>query len=250
MPELPDAAREVIQGLWIGGALTPLEQLSIRSFLAHGHPYHLYVYDRVEGVPPGTVVRDAAEILPPDEPGRHRWLSGFSNFFRYKLLLERGGWWSDLDAVCLRPFRFHSEHVFSSEHRSSEDMTEVVNTGHIRAPAGSAAMELAWSKCHRIDLATVTWGGSGPRLMQEVVAELGMAGCARPARTFCPVPYYLWFDVVTPGRPWDHLDDGVYAVHLWNSLWQRHEIDKCASFAPNCLFERLKREYGVATASA
>ena len=31
-----------------------LEQLSIRSFLSHGYPYHLYVYNDVRGVPEGV----------------------------------------------------------------------------------------------------------------------------------------------------------------------------------------------------
>lgn len=35
--------------------------------------------------------------------------------FRYKLILERGGWWVDLDTVCLRPFDLDLEHVFASE---------------------------------------------------------------------------------------------------------------------------------------
>ena len=57
--------------------------------------------------------------------------SGFSNFFRYKLLLERGGWWVDADMVCLRPFAFDKEHVFASE--VSKGVT-CVSSGAIRAP--------------------------------------------------------------------------------------------------------------------
>lgn len=246
MASSPDPAREVIQGLWIGGTLSPLEQLSIRSFLAHGHTYHLYTYEGLEGVPPGVVLRDANEILPASSHSyrQHKWLGEFSNFFRYKLLLERGGWWSDLDAVCLRPFCFDTAHVFSTEHRSSEDMTQVVNTGNIRAPAGSAAMELAWKKCSGLDVASLKWGDSGPRLLQEVILELGLSSFARPAHTFCPVPYYLWFDVITPGRPWT-LGDDVYAVHFWNDMWERNGIGKDDGFSANCLFEQLKREHRV-----
>jgi hypothetical protein len=244
MPECPDPSGEVVQSLWIGGALSPLEQLSIRSFLAHGHPYHLYTYEDLEGVQPGVVLRDANEILPlaSNFYRNRKSLAGFSDVFRYKLLFERGGWWSDLDAICLQPFCFQTEHVFSTEHRSSEDMTEVVNTGNIRAPAGSAAMKLAWEKCCNQDLAALKWGDSGPRLLQEVVLELSLSNFVKPARTFCPIPYYLWFDVITPGRPWDPGDD-TYAVHFWNDMWRRNGIDKHDAYPPNCLFERLKREY-------
>ena len=42
-------------------------------------------------------------------------LAAFSNLFRYKLLLERGGWWVDTDVICLRPFRVRDELVIASE---------------------------------------------------------------------------------------------------------------------------------------
>ena len=38
-----------IQSLWIGDRLSALERLSIRSFLANGHGFDLYTYQRFEG---------------------------------------------------------------------------------------------------------------------------------------------------------------------------------------------------------
>src|SRR5215213_329764 len=107
---------DLLQTLWIGPRLSAMEQLSIQSFLRHGHELHLYTYGDVEGVPRGTVLRDANEILPRERIFVYRdfpSVSGFSNFFRYKLLLERGGWWVDADMVCVRPFDFDSPHVFA-----------------------------------------------------------------------------------------------------------------------------------------
>ena len=109
---------DVIQGLWIGDHLSTMEQLSIASFLDHGHEYHLYVYQPVSNVPTGTSVKDAYEILPESmifQYRKHPSYAGFANFFRYKLLLDVGGWWVDTDTVCLRPFDFASDYVFSSE---------------------------------------------------------------------------------------------------------------------------------------
>lgn len=47
----------IVQSLWIGPRLSSMEWLSIRSFLEHGHEVHLFVYEDVEGVSEGTVVR-------------------------------------------------------------------------------------------------------------------------------------------------------------------------------------------------
>ena len=73
-----------------------MEQLSISSFLHNGHDYHLYVYDDLKYIPAGTVVMDASEILPSSRIFQYKQrpsYAGFSNFFRYKLLLngEAGG---------------------------------------------------------------------------------------------------------------------------------------------------------------
>src|SRR5437870_1345057 len=100
---------KIVQGLWIGPELSVMEQLSVASFMRNGHEYHLYVYDDVKNIPAGTVIKDASEILPASRIFQYKHFptyAGFSNFFRYKLLLERGGWWIDTDTVCLKPFDF------------------------------------------------------------------------------------------------------------------------------------------------
>ena len=95
-----------MQSLWIGNALSMMEQLSIASFLANGHEYHLYNYEDIENAPDGTVLKAADQILPESMIFKYKAYpsyAGFSNFFRYKLLLTKGGWWVDTDLVCLRP---------------------------------------------------------------------------------------------------------------------------------------------------
>ena len=53
----------VVQALWIEGPLSPMEELSVRSFLAHGHEVHLYSYDPHLAVPAGARLLPAAEVL-------------------------------------------------------------------------------------------------------------------------------------------------------------------------------------------
>src|SRR5260221_4567643 len=105
-----------------GPQLSVMEQHAIRSFLHHGHPFHLYTYGPVDQVPPGTTIRPATEILPASESfrfkaagyGRQR-ASTISKEFCYKLLLDRGGWWTGLDSVFLRPLEFRDEHLLGYE---------------------------------------------------------------------------------------------------------------------------------------
>ena len=94
--------------LCIGRHLSALVRLSFSSFLANGLSFNVYVYEEVFNVPQGTVLKAADEILPESMIFRYKKYpshAGFSNFFRYKLLLQKGGWWVDTDVVCLKPVR-------------------------------------------------------------------------------------------------------------------------------------------------
>lgn len=95
---------ETVNGLWIG-TLGRLQILSIKSWLKAGYKYNLWVYDlNMENVPVGVKLCDANIIL--DEKYIFKHWSGtyatFADMFRYKLLYDVGGWWVDLDLVCLR----------------------------------------------------------------------------------------------------------------------------------------------------
>ena len=41
----------LIQSLWIGGKLSKMEHLCLKSFADNGHTVHLYTYDKVDNVP-------------------------------------------------------------------------------------------------------------------------------------------------------------------------------------------------------
>jgi len=241
---------KTIQGLWIGPELSLMEQLSIYSFLQNGHDYHLYVYDDVKNVPAGAVVRNANEILPAarifqykDRPS----YAGFSNLFRYKLLLEGGGWWADSDTICLKAFDFPDEYVFSSEinHRG----VEVINSGIMKVPAGSSIMSFAWKVCEAKDSSRLEWGEIGPRLMARAVRKFSLERYKKDSRVFCPVDYEEWQTVLQPDFGWS-LDDRTFAIHLWNEMWRLAGQDKNARYHERCLYERLKRTYLPATAAA
>lgn len=220
-----------------------MERLSVASFLANGHEYHLYVYDDVRRVPEGAVVRDANEILPASSVFRYKHsksYAGFSNFFRYKLLLEKGGWWADADIVCLRPFSFRTRHVFSSE--MSREGTQIATSGVIKAPPSSEAMSHAWRTCRSKDPAQLVWGETGPRLVGEAIRLFSLEKYLKPPHVFCPLGYLEWAQVLEP-RARLKFGRGTYALHLWNEMWRREGADKNARYHPDCLYERLKRKY-------
>ncbi len=237
--------KTIIQGLWIGPALSVMERLSIASFLAHGHEYHLYVYDDVKDIPRGAFVRDANEILPASSIFQYKHeksYAGFANFFRYQLLLERGGWWVDTDVVCLKPFSFPDEYVFASEENS--EGARIVNNGIIKAPAGSSLLAHTCRVCRAKNPDELRWGETGPRLLDEAVGLFALERYVKPAQVFCPLGYLEWAGVLDP-RANLLFDESTYAVHLWNEMWRRADRNKNDQYHPDCLYEQLKRKYPV-----
>jgi mannosyltransferase OCH1-like enzyme len=238
---MPDNA--VVQGLWIGDTLSTMERLSITSFLAHGHEYHLYVYRPTSNVPIGTCLRDASEVLPESmifQYSNRASYAGFANYFRYKLLLDRGGWWIDTDAVCVRPFDFPEKYVFSSE--LTKDGKATPNSGFIKAPAGTEAMAFAWAQCLSKDPSRLTWGETGPRLVAELIRKYSLHAFVQDYQTFTPVAHFEWERMLEPG--WTSgFPTSTYAIHLWNEKWRLAGRDKNALYPSDCLYEQLKARY-------
>jgi len=232
---------QIIQGLWVGNELSVMEQLSIASFLRNGHEYHLYVYEDVKNIPSRTTIKDGNEILPQSRIFQYKQqasYAGFSNFFRYKLVLERGGWWVDTDTICLRPFDFEAEYVFSSEFAMGEHF---INSGIFKAPMGSEVMAYAWRVCESKDPERIVWGETGPRLMAAAVRECSLERYAQSPEVFCPIGYADWHKVLEPGVELNF--DGSYAIHLWNERWRAAGQDKNATYPAECIYERWKRSY-------
>jgi len=237
----------IIQGLWIGDKLSTLERLSLSSFIKNGHEYHLYTYNDIENIPDNVIIKDGREILPKEEifsyqsgEGRGSF-SAFSNFFRYKLLSDKGGWWVDTDMICLKPFDFNDEYVFSSEHYVTKN-EDVVTSGIIKAPKDSEIMKRNWEICKSKDPMKIVWGEVGPRLVREAVENFSLNKYVKSHQTFCPLGFEEWHKVINPNIQLKFGED-VYAVHLWNEMWRRSNADKNKKYHKDCFYEQLKERY-------
>ena len=238
---------EIIQSLWIGEKLSVMEKLSISSFIAHGHPFHLYVYDEVKGIPEGTTIKDASKILPPDKIFKykdHDSYAGFANLFRYKLLLEEGNYWVDTDLVCLKPFLHSADYIFASERIQTKIANKSIRANNclIKAPGGSAIMEYCYKKSASKDLGVLKWGETGPELLTEAITMMKMQNYVAKPKIFCPVNWWDWNQFLD-GSIDDRVLADSHAVHLWNEMWRRNQVDKSSAFNVSSIYEQLKQTY-------
>lgn len=143
---------KAVQGLWIGGSLSLLEQLSLKSFMAHGHEYHLYIYEGTKNIPDGVIIKDANEIIPKSEIYKSRYAAeeysylGFSDYFRVKLIYDRGGFWVDTDIICLKYFDFQDDYVFASE--KSDWVKNGISSSIFKCPQNAIFLKEMYDEIH------------------------------------------------------------------------------------------------------
>ena len=267
---------KIINGLWIspdGRPLSNLERLCIYSFCAHGHDFRLWTYGDLPNVPqdtaPGKVeVRDGNEILPADKIFTYyNSLAGFADWFRWELLRRFGGWWVDMDMICLRPFNFIDEIVFG------EEAIDSFHVGALKFPAAHSLPEgmakscahplqaMPWDdeKCIRRKRRRRVmfwqnphekqgWGElGGPSGFTRAVNHFGLASFAESFFAFNAVHWSLTnrltdntlhkFGILMP------LLESCHAFHFANAIWQQHALDKNGAFHSQSPFEILKRRY-------
>jgi hypothetical protein len=217
---------EPVRSLWIGDALPAAHAACIASYLRVGHPFELFTYGQVEGVPRGVRVRDANEIVSRERVFRYGeaagegrgGLSGFSNLFRYALLVREGGYWVDCDMFCLRPFPTDPM-VISTERMRNGRRT--VTSCVLKCPAGDPLAHYCLARAVASDPKMLVHGETGPALVAEVVKKRSLEHALAAPEVFCSVDWFAAERLYQPGT----VDRAACGVHLWGEIWRREEGD-------------------------
>ena len=240
-----------IQSLWIG-TIGPLEYLSMASFIAHGHNYHLYAYDDVGRVPAGVHIKDASAILPASHIFTHArgkekgGYSGFADLFRYKLLAINGGWWVDTDMICLQPFTADTSHVFASEDCRWGGTKICIAV--MKAPQDDACMRDCYAAATRHDPMHLRFAQNGEPIVKRMVKRHQLRHCIAPPARYNPIPWWQSHKMGARGSA-ALLGQMQDAVHLYAESWRWRLRDRAGInartdvFAPDTVLGALQRQY-------
>ena len=239
-------SNKIIKSLWIGNSLSNMEQLCIASYLQNGHDFHLYTYnDHVSNVPKKTKICDANEIIPKEKIFRdsNNIFASFSDWFRYKLLFEKGGWWVDMDTICLKPFNFRHNYCFATEGTRIENM--IIANSYIKAPkkADFLLACLQYIEDFRKENDIVPWGTFGPNLLTTTLLAYDSSRYIKAPLVFCPIHWPEMYKLITKQEI--VLPNATFAIHLWNECWRRGNLHKDAIYHPNSIYETFKIKYGL-----
>ncbi|WP_257668521.1 glycosyltransferase [Parapedobacter tibetensis] len=234
-------SNKIIQGLWIGEKLTPLCLLCMKSYLFHGHEFHLYAYNQFD-LPEGAILKDANEILSKEKIFKDKYGSYaiFSDWFRFELLYKYGGWWSDMDSICLKPFDSDDDYVFATELSGINNC--VIQIGNIKVPVGSKVikdcLEIIYKKG---PLAVTNWFEIGAQLLSIKISENKLEEYVCDPNVFTPISVST--SEILFQNAYIEFSDLTYAVHFYNNKLRSAGVDLEEKFHPHSLYERLKAKY-------
>ena len=147
--------------------------------------------------------------------------AAFANRFRYELLARKGGWWVDMDVICLT-----ADIPVFAEFFAAEDDT-LVNMAVLRFESRHPLMISCADEARRMGR-HVRWGDTGPFLFTRKVNELGYFDRVAPPALCYPIHHYCASDILRPSR-YAALNERMKSslfVHLYNGSLALRGVDK------------------------
>ena len=208
------ARQREVGTLWIGGSLSWMEQLCLKSFVDQGQKITLFHYEDIPNVPEGVILRDGREILDTDNFLKYEKKDSFALFadlFRLHMIHRCPGMiWVDTDVYCQRPMDYDSDYVFGFELPGGVR----VNNAILGMPADSPLMEAlldftadqfaipeflkasqqeeyraAAAAGQPVHVSQQPWGVWGPMMVTHFVHKLGLLDKVQPLEAFYPVTF-------------------------------------------------------------
>ncbi|MGY9036485.1 MAG: hypothetical protein ACKVLA_01530 [Rhodobacterales bacterium] len=200
-----------IASLWIGGRLSWLEQLCLKSFADNGHHVTLYSYAPIDNLPDGVHAGDAEEIYPAEPMLRHTRTGSpaiHADMWRLHLLLKTDCIWVDADMYCHRPFDFNSPFVFGwekpglvcnavlglpSDSKTLAGLLDFFTDEYAIAPWlkpwQQRELEKERDAGQPVHMTAQEWGFTGPASVTHFLKETGEIDHAEPEIAFYPISF-------------------------------------------------------------
>ncbi|PRY75503.1 hypothetical protein CLV80_11290 [Yoonia maritima] len=234
-----------VGALWIGGSLTWLEQLCLKSFVDQGHQTILYTYGKVTGVPEGVEIRDGNTVLPTDRfitHDRSGSVALFSDLFRFHMIANDPDIiYVDTDVYSVKPFPGNESHVFGYETRTNEKNEGQINGAILRMPQDSPALQglleftkdeypiPEWLPRKRLvgikkraeegnpmHVSELPWGVWGPLGVTAFLRKTGEAKHARSTDVYYPVHFAdRRIFIKRPMLTRKLLTEDTRCIHIW-----------------------------------
>lgn len=167
---------ETFQAFWHGRPLPLLQWACLKSFIDRGHQVNLYTYEDID-VPRGVTQLSAGKIIPESEifffdnatNNIASDIAPFADFFRLKLLFEKGGWYIDCDVICNTYNYPFCEYAWAHENPSSDP--GFIGNSQLKFPAGSDLVHSLYDECIKQKYSFTSREELGPKLISRILTH-------------------------------------------------------------------------------
>lgn len=257
--------------LWIGGPLSWMEQLCLKSFVDKGQKITLFSYEDIPNVPAGVIRRDGREIIDTDDFIKYEQKDSFALFadlFRLHMIHQNPGMiWVDTDVFCHRPMSYDSDYVMGyelpGEHRVNNAvlglpadseilarMLEFTADRYSIAPFLPKKRQEKMQKARKagkpVHVSQQPWGVWGPLMVTHYTHALGLTDQVQPLNAFYPVTFrdrvkFMRGASIAEGL----MTDETTALHLWAS--NKRQLGNIHDGLPpeGSYLDRLVKQHGI-----
>ena len=263
-----------IGALWIGGSLSFLEQLCLKSFADAGHHVKLFTYGEVLNIPDGIEIADANSILSMDSIIRHSRTGSpapQADRFRYHMLAQTDDIiWADTDAYCVKPFVTENGHFYGWE------SPHHVNNGVLGLPKDSDTLDALISftsdefaipewlpqveqnrlqslkdSGEPVGVGDQEWGAWGPRALTHFLHKTGEIKHALPVDALYPIGFKNRGLMVRPGANAERfITPDTMSIHFYGRRMRERIMNEGGEPADSSLIGRLLKKHGVTPSDA
>jgi hypothetical protein len=197
------SAGATVQGFWSGPPLSNIHWACLKSFLSLGHQFNLYSYETLS-VPAGVRLEDATKIVPQEELfyfentiTDRRDIAPFADYFRLKLLYENGGWYCDVDTVCLSPELPVGPRIWANQ--CPELKNDSVGNSQLFFQREDQLLQIMLEKCRDNIPRLLRRESLGPMMLTSTLQEFDLPkDMSASAQTFYPIRWVEVFKLWLP----------------------------------------------------
>jgi hypothetical protein len=201
--------------MWVGDSLTKIQEISLSSFIFHGHEVFMFAYNKNLSVPNGVTKLDANQIVPESEIFTVKnTYAAFSDVFRYKMINETGLPWVDADTICVSDDWNFKNNIYAGYEG------KIVVGGVLSLPQESPAIKYMIQKSENFNKEKINWVEIGPALVNETFKKFRLMKYVYSEETFCGIHYSKWEKLWKPEflEEIKELEQRAHSISAYNSM--------------------------------
>lgn len=229
--------------LWIGGQLSWVEQLCLKSFVDAGQKITLFHYDTIPNVPQGVICRDGREVIDTDDFIKYDKKNSyalFADLFRLHMIHRNPGMiWIDTDVYCQRPLDYQDDYVLGYELPERNRVNNAVLGLPADSPLLQALLDFTTDRYSiapflpravrqtyaaardagaPVHVSQQPWGVWGPMMLSHYIRKQDLAGVVQPLAAFYPVTFRerTMFNRLAK-RAESRITPATTGLHVWAS---------------------------------